>query len=152
MNRLNPRALVLAALATTLATAVLADVTIGVTVSATGPGAALGAAHVVVLNKFPVIDRHLLLVTRQFEDQHTPLSHADFDALAAVIAVHGGLGFYNGGRTAGASQAHKHLQWVPETAATLEASQKTAGELAAAQKADLARWEKPIKATGVQLD
>jgi tripartite-type tricarboxylate transporter receptor subunit TctC len=25
-------------------------------------------------------------------------------------------------------------------------------ELAAAQKADLARWEKPIKATGVQLD
>jgi hypothetical protein len=25
-------------------------------------------------------------------------------------------------------------------------------DLAAAQKADLARWEKPIKATGVQLD
>jgi tripartite-type tricarboxylate transporter receptor subunit TctC len=25
-------------------------------------------------------------------------------------------------------------------------------ELAAAQKADLTRWEKPIKATGVQLD
>lgn len=28
----------------------------------------------------------------------------------------------------------------------------SAAELAAAQKADLARWEKPIKATGVQLD
>lgn len=28
----------------------------------------------------------------------------------------------------------------------------TSAELAAAQKADLARWEKPIKATGVQLD
>ena len=27
-----------------------------------------------------------------------------------------------------------------------------AAELAAAQKVDLARWEKPIKATGVQLD
>jgi hypothetical protein len=25
-------------------------------------------------------------------------------------------------------------------------------DLAAAQKTDLARWEKPIKATGVQLD
>jgi len=25
-------------------------------------------------------------------------------------------------------------------------------DLAAAQKVDLARWEKPIKATGVQLD
>ena len=80
--------------------------------------AALGDAHVVVLNKFPVIDRHLLIVTRHFEDQHNPLTQADFDALAAVIAAHGGLGFYNGGRTAGASQAHKHLQWVPETAAT----------------------------------
>ena len=83
--------------------------------------AALGDAHVVVLNKFPVIDRHLLIVTRHFEDQHNPLTQADFDALAVVIAAHGGLGFYNGGRTAGASQAHKHLQWVPETAATLEA-------------------------------
>jgi tripartite-type tricarboxylate transporter receptor subunit TctC len=28
----------------------------------------------------------------------------------------------------------------------------TSAELAAAQKVDLARWEKPIKATGVQLD
>lgn len=28
----------------------------------------------------------------------------------------------------------------------------SSGELAAAQRADLARWEKPIKATGVQLD
>jgi tripartite-type tricarboxylate transporter receptor subunit TctC len=28
----------------------------------------------------------------------------------------------------------------------------TSTELAAAQRADLARWEKPIKATGVQLD
>ncbi|MBC5781768.1 hypothetical protein H8N03_02360 [Ramlibacter sp. USB13] len=28
----------------------------------------------------------------------------------------------------------------------------TSGELAAAQKADLARWEKPIKATGITLD
>jgi len=81
--------------------------------------AELGAEHLVVLNKFPVIDRHLLIVTRKFEDQHAPLSNADFDALAAVIAPHGGLGFYNGGRTAGASQAHKHLQWVPETAGTL---------------------------------
>ena len=83
--------------------------------------AELGDAHLVVLNKFPVIDRHLLIVTRQFEDQHTPLSRTDFDALAAVIAAHGGLGFYNGGRTAGASQAHKHLQWVPESAATFDA-------------------------------
>lgn len=82
--------------------------------------AALGEDHLVVLNKFPVIDRHLLIVTRRFEDQSAPLAKADFGALAAVIAAHGGLGFYNGGRIAGASQAHKHLQWVPAQASALE--------------------------------
>lgn len=81
----------------------------------------LGTAHRIVLNKFPVIDRHLLIVTRDFEDQRAPLTAADFDALAVVIAAHGGLGFCNGGRTAGASQAHKHLQWVPDGAAGLAA-------------------------------
>lgn len=82
--------------------------------------APLGDEHLVVLNKFPVIDRHLLIVTREFEDQSTPLDSADFNALAAVVGAHGGLGFYNGGRIAGASQAHKHLQWVPAQASALE--------------------------------
>lgn len=77
----------------------------------------LGAKHRVVLNKFPVIERHLLIVTRHFEDQCAPLTTADFAALAGVVGTHGGLGFYNGGRIAGASQAHKHLQWIPSGAA-----------------------------------
>ncbi len=81
--------------------------------------AALGDDHLVVLNKFPVIDRHLLIVTRRFADQRAPLDEADFAALAAVVGAHGGLGFYNGGRIAGASQAHKHLQWVPAQASAL---------------------------------
>lgn len=75
--------------------------------------AELGAAHLAVLNKYPVIERHLLIVTRQFEAQDAPLTAADFAALAQVMQAHGGLGFYNGGTTAGASQAHKHLQWIP---------------------------------------
>jgi tripartite-type tricarboxylate transporter receptor subunit TctC len=33
-----------------------------------------------------------------------------------------------------------------------EAIGSTSAELTAAQRADLARWEKPIKATGVSLD
>jgi len=78
--------------------------------------APLGASHCVVLNKFPVIERHLLIVTRHFEDQCAPLTAADFAALASVVGAHGGLGFYNGGRIAGASQAHKHLQWIPSGA------------------------------------
>lgn len=78
-----------------------------------------GPAHLVVLNKFPVIDRHLLIVTREFQDQHAPLTAADFTALARIVGAYGGLGFYNGGRIAGASQAHKHLQWIPSGAAAL---------------------------------
>lgn len=71
--------------------------------------------HICLLNKFPVLDRHLLLITRQFEDQTEALNRDDFSALAAVMADLGGLGFYNGGPEAGASQRHKHLQWIPES-------------------------------------
>lgn len=73
----------------------------------------LGEHHLGVLNKFPVIDRHLLIVTRAFETQTAPLTRADFIALASVMTPLGGLGFYNGGPEAGASQRHKHLQWIP---------------------------------------
>ncbi len=76
--------------------------------------ARLGDAHLVVLNKFPVIDHHLLIVTRAFEAQTAPLTAADFRALASVLGAQAGLGFYNGGALAGASQAHKHLQWIPD--------------------------------------
>lgn len=75
---------------------------------------AIGADHLAILNKFPVIPRHLLIVTRAFEDQTAPLNQRDFDALAQVMNRLGGLGFYNGGLEAGASQRHKHLQWIPE--------------------------------------
>jgi len=70
--------------------------------------------HRLLLNKFPVMARHLLIVTRQFEAQETALSAADFAALAPLIMANDGLGFYNGGAVAGASQAHKHLQWIPQ--------------------------------------
>jgi len=77
--------------------------------------APLGPDHLAVLNKYPVIERHLLIITRRFEPQTSPLKVADFSALAQVMSIHGGLGFYNGGTVAGSSQPHKHLQWVPGT-------------------------------------
>lgn len=76
----------------------------------------LGADHLAVLNKFPVIDDHLLVVTRHFVEQSAPLDAGDFTALARVLGPLGGLGFYNGGTAAGASQRHKHLQWIPRAA------------------------------------
>jgi ATP adenylyltransferase len=70
-------------------------------------------AHVCLLNKFPVLSRHLLLVTRRFEDQASWLGPADFEALAACLAEAPAFAFYNAGPAAGASQPHKHLQLVP---------------------------------------
>jgi ATP adenylyltransferase len=74
---------------------------------------ALSATHFAVLNKFNVLDSHLLMVTRQLEDQETLLTIADMEALARCLVELDGLAFYNGGRAAGASQTHKHLQLVP---------------------------------------
>ena len=69
--------------------------------------------HLALLNKFNVIDHHLLIVTRSFKPQEALLEFADFVALAACMAEFDGLGFYNGGAESGASQRHKHLQIVP---------------------------------------
>ncbi len=73
----------------------------------------LGEAHLAVLNKFNVLDRHLLVVTRRFEHQEALLSEADFHALWVCMAEYEALAFYNAGALAGASQPHKHLQVVP---------------------------------------
>lgn len=72
----------------------------------------LSATHVALLNKFNVLDQHLLIVTRAFEDQRRWLTMADFDALALAMTDDGLLGFYNAGPESGASQPHKHLQVV----------------------------------------
>ncbi|NMG07527.1 DUF4922 domain-containing protein [Brasilonema sp. UFV-L1] len=69
--------------------------------------------HVCILNKFNVTDHHLLIITRAFEEQETLLTVQDFAAMWACLAEVDGLVFYNGGKTAGASQRHKHLQLVP---------------------------------------
>jgi ATP adenylyltransferase len=69
--------------------------------------------HVALLNKFSVFDDHVLIVSREFEDQELPLGRADFEALARCLVEVEGLGFYNSGEIAGASQRHRHLQVVP---------------------------------------
>ena len=75
--------------------------------------ARVGPEHLCVLNKYPVIPHHLLLLTRQYQPQLALLTRADLAALGACLAAADGLGFYNGGPEAGASQPHKHLQVVP---------------------------------------
>lgn len=73
----------------------------------------LSSTHVALLNKYNVLDEHLLIVTRRFVPQEALLDHADFAALLVALRGYDALGFYNGGEQAGASQPHKHLQVVP---------------------------------------
>jgi ATP adenylyltransferase len=73
----------------------------------------ISETHVALLNKFNVVEHHLLIVTRHFEDQETLLTLHDFEALWTCMSEYTGFGFYNGGEEAGASQKHKHIQMVP---------------------------------------
>lgn len=69
--------------------------------------------HRVLLNKYHVIETHLLVVTRTYVDQAVLLDPADFDALARCFPDHApAMAFYNAGKSAGASQPHRHLQLV----------------------------------------
>ncbi|HIK37335.1 MAG: phosphorylase [Geminocystis sp.] len=74
----------------------------------------VGERHVAILNKFNVVNHHVLIVTREFESQWELLTESDFVALWTILGEVRGLGFYNGGRLSGASQPHKHLQFIPE--------------------------------------
>ena len=69
--------------------------------------------HICLLNKFNVIEHHLLIVTRTFAEQESALNMADFEALWACMREFESLAFYNAGPVAGASQRHKHLQMIP---------------------------------------
>ncbi len=73
----------------------------------------ISTTHVCLLNKFNVVNHHILMITRAFEAQETWLTAADFAAMWRCLTEFSGLVFYNGGKLAGASQPHKHLQMIP---------------------------------------
>jgi ATP adenylyltransferase len=68
--------------------------------------------HQVILNKFPVLESHLLAISNTHEDQESYLGPEDFAAATEVLGEEDGLIFFNAGRHAGASQPHKHVQVV----------------------------------------
>ncbi|KAF9899840.1 bifunctional AP-4-A phosphorylase/ADP sulfurylase [Linnemannia zychae] len=74
--------------------------------------------HKILLNKFCVVPRHFLIVTKDFQPQTQPLSPEDllvaWNALQALKDSHpDAIAFYNCGARSGASQPHKHLQVLP---------------------------------------
>jgi len=73
----------------------------------------LSPTHMALLNKYHVIETHLLVVTKRYVDQTVLLDQDDFDAVARCFPDHApAMFFYNAGRESGASQPHKHLQLV----------------------------------------
>lgn len=72
----------------------------------------------IVLNKFPVIPYHFLLVTKEFESQNSPLTPSQlYDTFCLLVHLKqkdskNWFAFYNCGSESGASQPHKHVQFL----------------------------------------
>lgn len=73
----------------------------------------------IVLNKFPVVPAHFMLVTSQFKSQNTPLSPSELLSVYSVLRNlelqdknENWFAFYNCGPESGASQPHKHIQFM----------------------------------------
>jgi sulfate adenylyltransferase (ADP) / ATP adenylyltransferase len=73
----------------------------------------ISETHVCLLNKFNVIAHHFLVITRAFEEQESLLTLQDFLAAWVCLTEVNSFVFYNAGKAAGASQRHKHLQFLP---------------------------------------
>jgi len=83
------------------------------------PKRGTGGTHNLLLNKYPVVPRHLLLCTAAFASQQDDLTPSDICALEFCVRhafssdPAGALAFYNCGAQSGASQGHKHMQLIP---------------------------------------
>jgi ATP adenylyltransferase len=84
------------------------------------PVASETPSHYLVLNKFPIIQSHFILATKINKAQTIALEAEDLEAAYACLrAWEDGspdrqlYGFFNSGEHSGASQAHRHLQFVP---------------------------------------
>ncbi|KAE8349375.1 bis-tetraphosphatase [Aspergillus coremiiformis] len=81
--------------------------------------------HFLVLNKFPVIPNHFILATKEWKLQTDILEMEDLEAAYSCVKAWGeenkGNGksskrlfaFFNSGNESGASQPHRHLQFLP---------------------------------------
>lgn len=75
-------------------------------------------SHFLVLNKFPVIPDHFILATKAFKQQTDVLEQDDLEAAYACLKAYRDngealFGFFNSGDASGASQPHRHIQFLP---------------------------------------
>ena len=76
----------------------------------------IGSDHVLILNKYPVQQGHMLLITREWAPQNGWISYKDWQALLTVDKDTNGLWFFNSSQASGASQPHRHLQLLRRNA------------------------------------
>jgi len=84
---------------------------------------AINPTHNLVLNKYPVIFNHFILATKENKPQTSLLEEADLYLTYACLqawqedtegrAGHSLFAFFNSGEHSGASQTHRHLQFLP---------------------------------------
>jgi len=75
-------------------------------------------SHFIVLNKFPVIPDHFILATKQYKLQTNLLEEDDIGAAYQCVEAFRNngeelFGFFNSGDHSGASQPHRHIQFLP---------------------------------------
>ncbi|KAH8595642.1 HIT-like domain-containing protein [Bisporella sp. PMI_857] len=78
----------------------------------------LGSSHIIVLNKFSIIPGHFILVTKEYKPQTELLEEDDVAAAYNCIKAYQNygeelFGFFNSGEHSGASQPHRHIQFLP---------------------------------------
>lgn len=72
--------------------------------------AKIGNNHQLILNKYPVQEGHILLITNTWMPQNGWLDINDWMAIQKVNKDTNGLWFFNSSPIAGASQPHRHFQ------------------------------------------
>ncbi|KAF3045652.1 bifunctional AP-4-A phosphorylase/ADP sulfurylase [Didymella heteroderae] len=77
-------------------------------------------SHLLVLNKFPIIAGHFILATKTNKAQTHILEQDDLEATYACLKAWSAdnndkrlFAFFNSGEHSGASQPHRHLQFLP---------------------------------------
>ncbi len=75
-------------------------------------------SHIVVLNKFAIVPEHFILATKEFKEQTRFLEADDLGVTYACLQAWKAQGkelfaFFNSGVHSGASQPHRHLQFLP---------------------------------------
>ena len=66
-------------------------------------------SHSLIFNKFSVCERHVIVITKDFQKQIDPLDIEDFKASIITMTSMRAFMFFNSGFNSGASIMHKHM-------------------------------------------